>query len=96
MEKKIVGLVMAVLLLFLLAACNLPKENEMYTLLESSSCCPEIEQSSLYEGNIVLSTEAYEEAITHFMTAEDHTLMISEAYLSMKIGLIIFMLLVIA
>ena len=74
MEKKIVGLAMAVLLLFLLAACNLTNDNEMYTLLESSSCCPEIEQSSSYEGNIVLSTEAYEEAITHFMTDEgSHT-----------------------
>lgn len=70
MGKKIVGLAMAVLLLFLLAACNLPEENEMYTLLESSSCCPEIEQSSSYGGNIVLSTEAYEKAITHFMTAD--------------------------
>lgn len=70
MNNKIVGLSMAVLSLVLLASCNLQGKSKMYTLLEGDSCCPEIEKLSPYEDNIILSTEAYEEAITHFMTAD--------------------------
>lgn len=72
MVKKIWGLTIAVLLLFSLVACNPPEEEEeeMYTLLESSRCCPQIEQSSSYGDNIALSTTAYEEAVIHFTTAD--------------------------
>jgi len=68
MAKKFIGLTIAVLLLFSLAACNPPEEDEMYTLLESSRCCPQFEQSSSYWDNIALSTAAYEEVIIHFTT----------------------------
>ncbi|MFA5449552.1 MAG: hypothetical protein WC292_03845 [Clostridia bacterium] len=45
------------------------EKDVMYTLLESSNCCPPFEQSSSYWDNIAPSAVAYEEAIIYFTTA---------------------------
>lgn len=70
MVKKSIVVMVAILLAFSLVACN-SAEKEMYTLLDSSSCCPQIEQSDSYWDNIALSITAYEEVITHFQTADE-------------------------
>ena len=68
--KKFIELMIVALLLFSLAACDPSEMDEMYTLLESSSCCPQSEQSSSYWDNNALSMAAYEAVITHYTTTK--------------------------
>lgn len=65
MMKKLIW-VMMMLLPFLLVGCESSEKDVMYNLLENSSCFPDVEQSSVYGDNIILSTAAYENVITHF------------------------------
>ena len=71
MIKKVIALTMVIFLLVPLAACNLPEEKDLYTLLESGICCQQSEHSNSYWENIAKSMKVYEEAITHFKNTNE-------------------------